>query len=411
MATIRSLLLSSLCLASAAQATPADWQTSWYAAPHASWDAGFALPTNVPADVTGSTVREVVRLSTGGPRLRVVLSNRYGTAPLAIGAANVARTADVPGATSAIAGSRALTFAGHSTVTIAPGDEATSDPLDCSVAPLQRLTVSAWFPGPAPLTTFHWGAQQTGYIAAGNAIAAPTLADDATLLHGRAFLSAVQVEARGAARTVVAFGDSITDGNGATPDQDRRWPDRLAERLAPHGIAVANAGISGARLLAARMGEQALARFDRDVLDQPGAGTVIVLMGINDIGWPGSAFAPDDAPMTAARLIAGYRALIARAHARGVKIVGATLPPFRGALHGTPFAGYYSAAKDAVRREVNAWIREGGAFDSVVDVDTVLRDPADPARLLPAYDSGDHLHPGDAGYRAMGDAMAVGLLR
>ncbi|WBS03886.1 SGNH/GDSL hydrolase family protein [Pseudoduganella sp. SL102] len=407
MFTIRSF--SAVVLA-AALAMPAhaasDWQASWYAAPQPAWDPAFALPTNVPASVAGSTVREVLRLSTGGSSVRVVLSNRYGAVPMAVGAVRIARTAGGPGATSAIdtASNRALTFAGSTEFTIPPGGTATSDPLAFPVVALERLTVSTWFPGPAPLATFHWGAQQTGYIEAGNATAAATL-DKAQRLQGRAFLAAVHVAGQGG--SIVALGDSITDGNGSTPDRHRRWPDRLAERLAPQGIAVANAGISGARLLSSKMGVKAIERFDADVLEQPGVTAVVVLLGTNDIGWPGTPFAPQDPPMTAERLVDGYRALVARAHARGVRVIGGTLPPFRDALPGTPFEGYWTPAKEAVRRDVNAWIRTSGEFDAVADFDAVLRDPADPARLLPAYDSGDHLHPGDAGFAAMARAVAA----
>lgn len=395
---IRSLGAALLASALAFPAHAA-WQASWYAAPQPAWGSGFALSTNVPADVGGSTVREVVRLSTGGERIRVVLSNRYGDKPLTVGAVHVARTAGGPGATAAIdtASGRAVTFAGRRAVTIPPGGEATSDALAFPSAALERLTVSAWFPGPAPLATFHWGAQQTGYVAAGDATAAAM--PGARPLLGRAALAAIHVD--GGKDTVVALGDSITDGNGSTPDRHRRWPDFLAERLAPRGIAVANAGISGARLLSSKMGMKALERFDADVLDQPGVTAVVVLLGTNDIGWPGTAFAPSDPPMTAARLIDGHRALIARAHARGIRVIGGTLPPFQGALPGTPFEGYWTPAKEAVRGEINAWIRESGEFDAVADFDAVLRDPGDPARMLPAYDSGDHLHPGDAGFAAM----------
>ncbi|MGO4467156.1 SGNH/GDSL hydrolase family protein [Pseudoduganella sp. RAF53_2] len=312
------------------------------------------------------------------------------------------------GATSAVdVGSTAvLTFGGHRSVTIAPGQTATSDALDFVLPPLQRLTISTWLPQRAPTTTFHWGTWQTGYIASGNATAAANL-DGAQLLQGRAFLSAVEVAGGDTRqhRTVVAFGDSLTDGNGSTPDQNRRWPDYLAGRLAQQGIGVANAGIAGARLLGDKMGVKAADRFQHDVLDQPGVGTVVVLMGINDIGWPGSAFAPQDAPATAEQLIAAYRQLIARAHAANVRIIGATLPPYEGSLQGTPFEGHHTPAKDAVRRQVNEWIRHSGAFDTVADFDAALRDPAHSTRLLPAYDCGDHLHPSDAGYAAMAEVV------
>jgi lysophospholipase L1-like esterase len=259
------------------------------------------------------------------------------------------------------------------------------------------------------VTTFHWGDQQTAYIADGN-VANDAQMTGARLIKARVFLGGVLVAAAPANRTIIAFGDSITDGNGSTPDLDRRWPDVLAQRLAPRGIAVVNAGISGARVLSDRMGVNALARFEHDVLGHPGDKTVILLMGINDIGWPGSPFAPTDRPLTADALIAGYRQLIAEARMHQVRIVGATLPPFEGALSGTPFEGHFSPAKDAVRMAVNRWIRTGGGFDAVIDFDALLRDPDRSSRMLPAFDSGDHLHPGDAGYKAMADAIALETL-
>ena len=193
-------------------------------------------------------------------------------------------------------------------------------------------------------------------------------------------------------------------------DRDTRWPDFLAARLADKHVAVLNAGISGARLLQDKMGDNALARLDRDVLSQPGIASVIVLIGINDISWNHMAFAPDDGAADAEQLIAGYRQIIARAHARNVRIVGATLTPFEGALKDTPLMGYYSADKERMRQSVNDWIRHSGEFDAVIDFDALLRDPAHPTRLLPAYDSGDHLHPGDAGTQALAETVDLEAL-
>lgn len=388
------LSLAALLAAGAVHAT--EWRTTWYAAPMPSWGAEFALPTMMPPALEAQTVREVVRASVGGDQLRVTYSNRYGSTPLVIGEARVA----------AISGNGVqLTFSGRHGVTIAPGQSATSDAASLSVAPYQRLSVSTWLPGRTPVSTFHWGAQQTALAAPGNRAAAAVL-PGALELKGRAFLSAVQVGGP-ARRTVVAFGDSITDGNGSTPDHDRRWPDQLADRA--ENIAVVNAGISGARLLADGMGEKAVARFGHDVLSQPGVDTVIVLLGINDIGWPGSAFAPTEAPVMASAMIAGYRQLIAAARQRRVRIIGGTLLPFEGALQGTPFSGHFSPAKDTVRREVNDWIRSSGEFDDVIDFDALLRDPAHPSRLRAEYDSGDHLHPSDAGYAEMARGSVLTL--
>lgn len=372
------------------------WVTSWYAAPQPGWDSQFVLPMNVPAVLDNQTVREYVRVSAGGERIKLVFSNRYGKAPLAIGAASVV----MPEVT------RVVTFEGARQVTIAAGATVTSDPVALSVAPLSQLEVTTYLPQRTPVTGFHWGTSQRISIAAGNASRAAEFLK-ATRVEGRLFLSAVLVDALPDSRTVVALGDSITDGNGSTPDADRRWPDFLARRLAPHGIAVANAGISGARLLKDGMGEGALARFGQDVLSQSGVSDVIVLLGINDIGWPGSPFAPAETMVTLDELTAGFRQLAAIAHINGIRIAVGTLPPFEGALEGTPFAGYYNPQKEALRLGLNDWIRGAGIFDGVVDFDAVLRDPARPQRMLAEFDSGDHLHPGDAGYRKMADAIDI----
>jgi lysophospholipase L1-like esterase len=388
-------------------AARSNWVSSWFASPQPLWEDAFVLPTEMPAELRGQTLRQTLMLSLGGPRLRVVVSNRYGTRPLEIGAASVALAA---GGSKIRPGSgRGLAFGGRPGVTVAPGAQAVSDPVDLPVAALAELAVSLYFPRATPVTTFHWGAQQTGALVRGDATAAEEL-PGAQALQGRAFLAGVWVESPSRAPVVVAFGDSLTDGNGSTPGANRRWPDFLARRLAPRGIGVANAGISGARVWGDKMGVNAMARLDADVLSQPGARAVVMMMGINDIGWPDSGFAPSEAPMTAARLTEGYRQLAEAARLRGVRIVGGTIAPFEGSLHGTPLSGHYSPAKDAVRLEVNRWIRESGVFDAVVDFDAVLRDPAHPARLLPAYDSGDHLHPNDAGYQAMAQALDLATL-
>jgi lysophospholipase L1-like esterase len=380
------------------------WVTSWYAAPQPAWDSKFVLPMNVPAFLNDQTVREYVRISAGGDRIKLVFSNRYGKAPLAIGAASVMMREVMREVTREV--TRQVTFAGARQVTIAPGATVMSDAIALSVAPLSQLEVTTYLPERTPVTGFHWGASQRISIAAGKVSRAADFST-ATRVEGRLFLSAVLVDPLLNGRTVVALGDSITDGNGSTPDADRRWPDFLARRLAPHGIAVANAGISGARLLKDGMGERALARFEQDVLSQPGVSDVIVLLGINDIGWPGSPFAPAETMVTLDELTTGFRQLAATTHARTIRITVGTLPPFEGALEGTPFAGHYTPQKEALRLRLNAWIRGAGIFDGVVDFDAVLRDPARPQRMRAQFDSGDHLHPGDAGYRKMADAIDI----
>jgi len=229
----------------------------------------------------------------------------------------------------------------------------------------------------------------------------------------RVLLSEILVDAPANARAIVTFGDSITDGNNSTVDTNRRWPDVLARRLVEAGgppIAVLNQGISGARILTDRMGVNALARFDRDVLRHRHADTVILMMGINDIGWPDSILEPNTPSPAPEDIIAGYQQLIARAHLHNMRIIGATLTPFEDTFKGSPLSGYYNAAKEQKRQAVNKWIRESGAFDGVIDFDAVVRDPNRPTYVQAAYDSGDHLHPNDAGYKAMAESIDLRLL-
>lgn len=398
-------VLSFALLAASAFAQAADtgaWVPSWTASPQPIWNSDFVLPLGLPATLHDQTVRQTVRASVGGSRVRVVLSNEYGAQALQIGAAQIAPAGE-PG--------KALTFGGQQAVTVPASAVVMSDPVEMPVAPLSQLSVSLYFPQTTPLTTIHWDGLQPAQIAAGNAVNANVLKADA-VVNSRLFLSAVLVEAAPGTRTVVAFGDSITDGAASTPGTDQRWPDFLARRLAGQNVAVVNAGISGGRVLKNHMGMNALARFERDVLGQPGIASVVLLMGINDISWPGSTFGPNEPATPADALMAGYRQLIARAKSRGVRIAGATLTPFEGALTmpGSPIANYHSPAKDAVRQRINAWIRSSGEFDAVLDFDAVVRDPQNPLRILPAYDSGDHLHLGDAGNKAVAEAVDLKLL-
>lgn len=383
------------------------WIGSWTASPQPTWGPDFAFPTNIPATLQDQTLRQVARISLGGRRIRIVLSNEYGSQPLLIGAAHVA----LAGAGSAIAAGtdRPVTFGGKASAIVPPGAPLVSDPVDLAVAPLASVAVSVFLPSETQATTFHWDGRQTAYLARGNQVAAQRI-ETGTTTGARIFLSGIQVEAAAPAGAVVVIGDSITDGNGATIDANARWPDFLAARLAPRNVAVLNAGISGARLLGDRMGVNALARFDRDVLSQPRVKTVIVLLGINDISWPGTAFDPHGMTPPADVLISGYRQLVARAHARGVRVVGATLTPFEGALPGTPLDNYYQTYKDELRQKINAWIRTSGEFDAVLDFDGLARDPAHPTRLKPEFDSGDHLHPGDRGNKAMAEAINLDAL-
>lgn len=404
-------LVTSAVLASGAFAEPADaaWIDTWTASVQPIWPANaLPLETGIPDTLTDSTVRQIVRLSVGGDRVRIVLSNEYGATPMKIGGVEVARLAGET-ARADLSTRRTVTFDGQPTATIPAGARLMSDSIELAMPSLARLSVSLYLPERTPLTTFHWDGRQRAEIAPGNRLASADL-PGAMQLDARLVLSDVMVDAPAGARAVVALGDSITDGRGATLDADRRWTDYLARQVAGKPIAVLNAGISGARVLSDGMGVNALARFDRDVSARPNVRTVVLLLGTNDIGWPGSSFAPHDAPMTAQALIDAYRQLIERAHVRGIRVVGGTIAPFEGALEGSPIRGYYSRDKDQVRQQVNAWIRASGAFDAVADFDAVLRDPQHPSRLLPRFDCGDHLHPNDAGDAAMAAVLTPRML-
>ncbi|SDV47034.1 Lysophospholipase L1 [Chitinasiproducens palmae] len=389
----------------------ASWVVSWQASPQRVWESGFLFPTNLPATIQGQTIRQIARLSVGGHRARIVLSNAFGREPVFVGKTTLARVA--PDGAALSDPPRQVTFGGKEAVLIPPGASWLSDAVEVPLRSLTQVAVSLYLPRPTHVETFHWDGRQTAWIAPGDQAAAISLTPaNGPLLAttARPLLAGIQVDSDRPAQAVVVLGDSITDGATASVDRDTRWPDFLARRLCARGVAVANAGISGARLLSDGMGTNALARLDRDVLAQPGVRSVIVMLGINDIAWPGTAFARQARTPTLDELSDGYRQLVARSHARGVRVVAATLTPFAGALPGTPLEDYFNDHKDALRERVNDWIRHSGVFDAVVDFDAVLRDVDHPTRLAPAYDSGDHLHPGNEGNKAMADAVDLDML-
>lgn len=400
-----------LCWAAAAPAAAVqpDWIPTWTASPQ----RGLPGPEGgaVPA-LGGRTVRERMRVSLGGHQVRLRLSNAFGDAPLKIGAITIARPKgidDVEAATIV-----PVTFGGRPSATIPTGAPLLSDPVSFPVADGAEVSVSIYFPQAVPTPTLHSLGLKTAVVTPPGDHTAEAHVDRAGTTTASLLVSAIMVPTEASA-VVVAFGDSITDGNNATLDQDRNWPDDFARRMAQGSpeerrIAIVNEAISGNRLLRDLAGVSALARFDRDVLSLPGVTHVVILEGINDLGFPGARMGnrvlenPADLP-GAEDLIGAYKQLIERAHLHGIKVIGSTLTPWEG----TDLPGYYTPEKEKIRQAVNVWIRTSGAFDAVIDFDAVLRDPNRPAHAQPHLISPDNLHPNNAGYQAMADAVSSAL--
>jgi lysophospholipase L1-like esterase len=346
------------------------------------------------------TLRQVVRVSTGGTAARIRLSNDYGTTPLQVTGATVARPG--PGAAIRRETLRHITFNHARSFTIPAGAELASDPVLLPLASLESVTVTLQFANPTGPATYHAQSYATAYRASGDHLTDPSPAAFTETSQAWYYLSGVDVVPGRHNKGIAVFGDSITEGYGSTTDANNRYPDELAERLC--GRAVLNQGIGGNRITvdSAWLGDKGLSRFRRDVLDQPGVGTVIVLAGTNDIGFSEARF-PIGAPHTdvaAEQVIAAHRELIRLAHSHKIKLVGATILPFKG-------SAYYTERSEAKRDAINHWIRTSGEYDSVIDFDRAMASPADADQLNPAYHIGDHLHPNDAGYRAMAEATAL----
>ena len=399
-------LVISLCalfaLPLAAQQRP-HWIATWApsqsaAAPIPPRDSLDRVPTFVDR-----TVRQIVRTTLGGDSVRIRLTNEYGERPLAIGSAHVAIRES--GADIRAGSDKSLTFSGRSFVTLRPGAVVFSDPIAYAVPALSDITISLWVKDTIRATTRHALGLQTNYISArGDFTATPHVVPDTTINYWLWLAGVDVVNSRGTG-AIVTIGNSITDGYASTPDADARWPDVLARRLLASSEppkSVVNAGISGNRVLAFGAGPSALSRFDRDVLMQPGVTHVIVLEAINDLSRGTASPDPRDT-VSAQDIIAAYQQMITRAHDHGLMIIGGTLTPVANMNRPT------TPVVDAKRRAINEWIRTSHAFDGVIDFEAIVRDPSQPDRMLPLYDSGDHLHPSDAGYKAMGDAIDLKL--
>ncbi len=386
-----------------------------------AWTTALYAPNPMPGiaaepAIKDKTIRMIVRPSIGGQRLRVRFSNEFGSAPMTIASARIALTAE--GSRIQTATDCALTFGGSSKITIPAGAPAFSDPVDIAVKPFAEISISIYLPGPAPASSIHEQALHDSYISGPGDLTSRTELPGAVTKQTWYFLSGIDIWAPAGNTTIVAFGDSITQGYGAKSATYIDYPTQLAQRLAAQGVttlAVVNQGISGNRILHDVAGANALARFDRDVLSLPGVTHMIVLEGINDITFPhirlsgaNSGATSNDGPfksqlVSADELIVGLQQIIARARAHGTKVYGATIMPCEG-------VNTYTEEGEAVRQAVNRWIRTSRAFDAVIDFDQLMRDPNHPAKMRAEYDSGDHVHPGAAGYKAMADYIPLELL-
>ncbi|MDR3751228.1 MAG: SGNH/GDSL hydrolase family protein [Terracidiphilus sp.] len=395
--SIAALLLAISASGRAQSAKHPQWVGTWATAPMLA-EGGFHVHP-----FAAVTLREIAHISAGGDQLRIRFTNEFGLDPLTIGAAHVALSAG--GSQIKDGTDHALTFGGAASVIIPPGSVMYSDPVSLAVAPLSDVAVSFYLPSQVMRgETYHSFADQDNFAANGDQVGASELSQAANL-QSWYFFDGIDVAAVDGSRAIVTLGDSITDGAHSPVNANLRWPDVLSARLQQdhslNHVGVLNVGIGGNRVLNDGAGPNALARLDRDVLAQSGVRYVIVLESINDIGGLAHLSAPEN-DITAARLEQGLKQIADAAHEHGIKAFGATITPYGG-------AGYSCAKGEQVREDVNNWIRTSGAFDGVIDFDKITQDPQNPTRFNPLYDSGDHLHPSDAGYKAMGDGVDLAL--
>lgn len=392
-------------LAGASEASRAEstgrWVSTWVSAQQ------LTEPHNLPPPpgLAGHTLRQVVQPTLAGTRLRLMLSNEFGETPLVIGALQVAYSAG--GSAIEESSGRAVTFDGRRGVTLQPGTKFLSDEVDLPVVPFRNLAVSLLVTEIPTRVTGHPGSRTTSYLQAGDHVSAYSL-PGSTEVERWYLLAAIDVYAVPHAAAIVVLGDSITDGRGSTTNQNDRWPNLLARRLHRAGaghLAVLNQGAGGGRVLREGLGLSALARFDRDVIAVPGVRTLVVFIGVNDLGTAVAARHAGEPGATAEELIAAFRQMIRRAQSHGIRVVGATIMPFGG------YEPYFTPESEADRQRINQWIRTSGELSGVIDFDAIARDPQEPQRLHGAFDGGDHLHPSAAGYRLMAEAIDLTTLR
>lgn len=385
-----------------AEVQKSQWVTTWAASPQKVWNKDFVFPTNIPDQISNQTIKQISQISLGGEAVRLVFTNHYGDQPLYIDKTTVGL---IKGQSLKSKNAYPVYFSGKLKAQVLPGKQLMSDPIQLPVPDHAQLMVNTFIQKPTTFKTFHWDAKQTSWLITGNQTANLNTPSSAKTTTARLLLSAVEVKPKRKAHVVAVIGDSITDGATATLDANTRWTDFLAKRLSPHQVAVINSGISGNRLLNDGMGDSALKRLNSEVFQYSGIKTLIVLVGINDISWPGTAFAPKQQIPSFEALTEGYKRVVKEAHEQGIQVIGGTLLPFSGALPNTPLDNYYQPNKDELRQRINHWMRTSKTFDGVLDLEQGLKDSKHSDRLNPIYDSGDHLHPNDRGNQQMANLV------
>jgi lysophospholipase L1-like esterase len=399
------LSISGAGLPAASRQAHDGWVGAWSSA-QILVDPANALP---PTALKDATLRQLARVSVGGARVRVRVSNAFGTSPLTITGVDIARAISPRSSSIDPATDRQLTFSGARSVVIPAGAEYVSDPVSISVPALATLAVSMHYANLPNAQTGHPGSRATSYVASGDQVRVLQLQAPTTVEHWY-YLSDIDVQPAAPSSAIAVLGDSITDGHGVEANTNSRWTDVLLERLkagaATRSLSVLNVGIGGNRVVDDGIGPNAVARFGRDVLERAGVRYLIILEGVNDLGvlTRDKPASPDEHRLLVARILSAYRQITARAHERGITVIGGTIMPYAG-------SGYYhpNATNEVDREAINTWIRVRGNFDAVIDFDALVRDPAQPTRLRKDYDSGDGLHPSATGYRAMGEAVPLSL--